>query len=263
MTAVIRPSSIDEDRLERSRRVGWIDLDALSSSNALVVGAGALGNEVVKNLILSGLRDITLIDMDRVVVSNLNRCTFFRLEDTSGSKYKAEILAERALELDPDVIIEPLVCRVQDAGSGIFQKADVVFGCLDNLAARLHVNSHAYHYGVPYIDGGTLGTSGKVQVVIPPRTPCLQCAINRTHYRILESRFSCTGNDVSFYEPKLAAEITTTSVIAAIQVREALKLLSGSCDRCLRHVFYYNGMTNAGQELELSLDPDCPLHDPP
>ena len=111
---------------------------------------------------------------------------------------------------------------------------DLVFGCLDNIAARLHVNSHSYLARSPYIDGGTNGFRGKVQVVIPPETPCLQCAMNRTHYRVMEKRFSCTGSDVSYFEPKMPAEITTTSVVAAIQVREAVKLASGRQEKCIQ-----------------------------
>ncbi len=85
--------------------------------------------------------------------------------------------------------------------------------------------------------------------------------MNRTHYRTLERRYSCTGSDTVFFEPKLAAEITTTSVIAAIQVREAIKILSGKGDNCLHHLLYYNGLTNQIQELEIPLDPECPMHE--
>jgi hypothetical protein len=58
----------------------------------------------------------------------------------------------------------------------------------------------------------------------------------------------------------MPAEITTTSVVAAIQVRETIKIACGLEERCIRNVFHYNGMTGMSQELELSIDPDCPLH---
>jgi molybdopterin/thiamine biosynthesis adenylyltransferase len=100
---------------------------------------------------------------------------------------------------------------------------------------------------------------GKVQVVIPPG-PCLQCSTNSTHSRVLERRFSCSGNDVSYFEPKLAAEITTTSVIAAIQVREALKLISGKGDRCVDGMLFYDGLNNRTEIFEVGLDGACPVH---
>lgn len=247
--------------MERSRRVGWIDVDRLGQSKVLVIGAGALGNEVVKDLVLSGIGDVTVVDMDRVVPSNLNRCLFFREEDARTRSFKAEALAERAGQMASSSRVKAIVSKVQELDEGELQGADVTLGCLDNIAARLHVNAHCCHLGRPLVDGGTLSTSGKVQVVLPPRSPCLQCSMNRTHYRTLEKRYSCTGSDTVFFEPKLAAEITTTSVIAAIQVREAVKILSRQEGRCLRHLLHYNGLTNQVQELEVPLDPDCRLHD--
>jgi molybdopterin/thiamine biosynthesis adenylyltransferase len=249
-----------EDRWERSRRVSWLDMDAVRSARVLVIGAGALGNEVVKDLVLSGVREITIVDMDRVARSNLNRCLFFREADALSEIGKSEALAAAAMDLDPQLQVRALTMRVEELEESEFKNHQIAFGCLDNIAARLHLNSHAYFQGTPLIDGGTLGTTGKVQVVVPPSTPCLQCAMNRTHLQVLEKRFSCTGQETIFYEPKLAAEITTTSIIAAIQVREGLKLLSKQADRCLKHLLYYNGLTNDLRELEVAMDPDCPVH---
>lgn len=260
MSAPIKPGEMNEDRMDRSRRISWMDLDAIAGSHCLVVGAGALGNEVVKNLVLSGVRRITLVDMDEVVRSNLNRCVFFREEDAGRRASKAETVAQRARDLYQGIEIVPLVSRIEEVNLQKLGSIDVTLGCLDNVAARLHLNSHAYHLGIPCIDGGTHGFSGRVQVVIPPETPCVQCGMNRTHFEILEMRYSCTGRETSFYEPRIPAEITTTSVIAAIQVREALKILSGMKDRCLRNVMYYNGVTGTAETLELTVDPHCPLH---
>jgi len=256
MVQYVRPGDHDSDRFDRVRRIGWIDLDAISRARVMVAGAGALGNEVVKNLVLSGFRDIDLVDMDHVVISNLSRCLFFRDEDEG--RPKAEVVAERAMEMDREVRVTPLVCRIEKVER--WDQYDLVLGCLDNIMARLHVNSHSYLAGTPYIDGGTMAVSGKVQVVIPPDGPCFQCGLNRSHYRVLERRFSCTGTDVSFYQPRMPAEITTTSVIAAIQVREALKLMSGMKERCIRHILHYNGLTGGTSELSLDIDPACPMH---
>ncbi|MDD1770705.1 MAG: ThiF family adenylyltransferase [Methanomassiliicoccales archaeon] len=259
MPETVRIGQEDEDRLDRSRRLGWLDVDRIGMARFLVVGAGALGNEVIKDLVLSGARHVVLVDMDRVVRSNLNRCVFFREEDARLGLDKATVVARRARELDPDVEIDAVVRRIQDLPSTTFEEVDIIFGCLDNVAARMHVNAEAYRSSTPYIDGGTSGALGKVQVVIPPG-PCLQCATNATHSKVLERRFSCTGSDVSYFEPKLAAEITTTSVIAAIQVREGLKLLSGAGDRCLAGMLFYDGLNNRTEVFEVQLDESCPVH---
>lgn len=260
MPELIRPDHQDDDRLERSRRIGWIDVDAIIGARCLVIGAGALGNEVVKNLILSGVTSITVVDMDAVALSNLNRCVFFRSEDALAGSKKARAVVHRAKDLNREADLDAIVGRVQELPAERFREHDLVFGCLDNVAARLHSNSHSYLYGIPYVDGATMGTSGKVQVVIPPSTPCLQCAMNRTHYRVMEKRFSCTGNDVTFFEPKMAAEITTTSVVAAVQVREGLKILSGRKNECIKNIWYYDGLMNRSDVLELDFDPECSAH---
>ncbi|MBC7108076.1 MAG: ThiF family adenylyltransferase [Methanomassiliicoccales archaeon] len=260
MSALIRIGAIDEDRFDRSRRIRWLDMERIESARCFVAGAGALGNEVIKNLVLSGVRSIVLVDMDYVVRSNLNRCVLFREEDALRKSMKAEIIAKRAKELNPEINITPINSRIEEIDLRCLKNYDVVFGCFDNIGARLHLNAHAYYYGVPYIDGGTDGTTGKIQVVLPPDTPCLQCATNKTHAKILEKRFSCTGADISIYEPKIPAEITTTSIIAAIQVREGLKIISGKKENCIRHVCYYNGLLNTFDSFEVSLDPMCPVH---
>ena len=256
----LRPGMFDEDRMERSKRISWLDMDRIATTKCLVVGAGALGNEVIKDLVLSGFCHIELVDMDHVVRSNLNRCVFFREGDAERKTMKATIVASRAMELDPAATIISSVARIETYDVERFRSFDLVLGCLDNIAARLHVNSHAYSAQKPYIDGGTNGFWGKVQVVVPPNTPCLQCAMNRTHYRVMQKRFSCTGTDVSYFEPKTPAEITTTSVVAAIQVREALKLASGKPDKCIRNLMFYDGLNGTSDELEVEIDLDCPMH---
>jgi molybdopterin/thiamine biosynthesis adenylyltransferase len=236
------------------RRIGWLDVDRIQNSKCLVVGAGALGNEAVKCMVLAGFRRIAVVDMDSVAVSNLSRCVLFRDEDAGVNK--AEVVARRASELCPDACVAPLASKVQELKDWDY---DIVFGCLDNISARLHTNSHACFHGIPYIDGGTDGFRGKVQVVLPGG-PCLECAVNKSHMRVLDSRFSCTGGGTVFV-PKAAAEITTASVIAAMQVREAIKILSGKSDLCIRGICYYNGESCESDTLTLSVDPACPNHE--
>jgi molybdopterin/thiamine biosynthesis adenylyltransferase len=257
---VIRAGEEDEDRWSRSRLIGWLDVERVRAGRFLVLGAGALGNEAVKDLVLAGARNITLVDMDRVVRSNLNRCVMFRENDSNERRWKVEAVAERAADLCSDVQVRTVRGRIEDLPENEWKDHDVVLGCLDNIAARLHANAHSYHGGVPYIDGGTDGFAGRVQVIVPPSTPCLQCGLNQSHYDVLEKRYSCTGSDITYYRPNIAAEITTTSIIAAVQVREALKLVCGRADTVIRNVVHYNGVRNAWDELEMSIEPLCPLH---
>ncbi|MCU0860954.1 MAG: ThiF family adenylyltransferase, partial [Methanomassiliicoccales archaeon] len=125
MGPTVTLGTLDEDRHERARRVGWIDLDRLSSAHVLVVGAGALGNEAVKNLVLSGVHEITIVDMDKVVRSNLSRCLFFTEEDARRREPKAEVLARRARAMDPEAKVEAVVSKVEDVREGVFQTSNL------------------------------------------------------------------------------------------------------------------------------------------
>lgn len=250
----------DQDRFDRSRRVGWLDLDSVFKSRVLMVGAGALGNEVAKCLALSGFRRVTVVDMDHVVGSNLNRCLFFSAEDAQAGGSKAEAVARGMEQLSPEVRARAVVGRLEDLPDDFYLGYDILLGCLDNIAARVHANSRAYRAGKPYIDGGMEGLRGKVMVCLPPDGPCVQCGMNRSHAKLAGLRFSCTGKGVVFHEPRLAAEITTTSVVSAVMVRECLKVVSGRRDLVLHNTFYYDGERNVAEELEVPLDPRCPNH---
>lgn len=258
MTELIRPGTRDQDRHDRTRLIHWVDLNRIDSAKVLVVGAGALGNEAVKDLALFGFRFVDVMDMDHVVRSNLSRCVLFREGDQSSGKGKAALVAERARELDPDIQIRAIEGKVQSLGPEEMKGYDVILGCLDNVAARLHLNANSYHARVPYVDGGTDGFRGRVQAVVPPSTPCLQCGMNRSHFKVMERRFSCTGQDTIYYQPKMAAEITTTSIIAAVQVREAVKILSGRT--AMAHVMHYDGVAGTSEVFSLDIDPSCPNH---
>ena len=131
---------------------------------------------------------------------------------------------------------------------------------MNNIAERLHVNAFCYHHKIPYIDGATDGFIGTVQVVMAPKTPCLECTMNKTHMKVMEKRFSCTGRDVTFFEEKLPAEITTTSVIAALQVREGIKIICKREDLLFGKLFYYNGVKNMSEVFEIEISPDCSHH---
>ncbi len=256
------PGGSDQDRFDRSRRVEWLDMDAVLRSRVLVLGAGALGNEVGKCLVLSGVRRITVVDMDHVVGSNLNRCLFFSGKDAESRSMKAEVLARGIEALSPDARVRAVVGRLEELPGAFYEGFDVVMGCLDNIAARLHASSHAYRAGRPYIDGGMEGFTGRAMVCLPPDGPCIQCGMNRTHAKVAEMRFSCTGEGVVFHEPRLAAEITTTSIVSAVMVRECLKVVSGKRDLCLGNTFYYDGRRNVSEEIEVPMDPRCPNHGP-
>jgi molybdopterin/thiamine biosynthesis adenylyltransferase len=241
--------------------IPWLDFESIDKTKVLVVGCGATGNEVLKNLVLSGFRNITIVDMDYVELSNLNRCMFFREDDAENKRKKAQVAKERIEMLNPDVKILYHTKRIQDLPEDFIPSHDLVLGCMDNLESRLHVNAFCYHNEIPYIDCATRGFSGKVQVILPPKTPCFECTLNRSHMKILERRYSCSGEDTTYIENPLPAEITTTSVVAAVSVREGLKIASKSPDVMINKLYHYNGEKNISELIEIGISPNCRNHE--
>ena len=134
------PLRLDEGRFARLEAIEWWDQWLLAKARVVVAGAGALGNEVIKNLALLGVGQVVIVDLDRVELSNLSRSVLFRESDEGEAK--AECAARMAWQIYPDMKVRPIVGNLlADLGLGFFRWADVVVGALDNREARVFVNS--------------------------------------------------------------------------------------------------------------------------
>lgn len=154
----------------------------------LVVGAGGLGCELLKDLALSGFRNLEVIDMDTIEVSNLNRQFLFRLEDVG--KPKAQVAAKRVMERVSGVNIVPHFCRIEDKELDFYSEFSIIVLGLDSIEARSYINAVACGFleydsednpreetVKPMIDGGTEGFKGHARVILPGTTPCFECTI--------------------------------------------------------------------------------------
>jgi len=216
---------LSEGRYDRQELITWWDQNSLRSAQVLVVGAGALGNEVVKNLTLLGVGNITVVDMDTVSTSNLSRCVFFREGDEG--KEKAILVAERASELNPDVQVEAHVSYVQSKGVGWVRNFNLVIGCLDNREARVWVNQACRKFGITWIDGAIEGIRGVVKV-FPPSGACYECTLGEVDRSILDKRKACSLlSTEEVLQGKVPTTATTSSVVAGLQTQEAIRLLNG------------------------------------
>ena len=255
--------SLEEDRYHRLRLIPWWDQGRLRAAKVLVVGAGALGNEIVKNLALLGVGHIIVVDFDRVENSNLSRSVLFREEDEG--RPKAEVVAERAREINPDVKVLPIVGDITaDVGFGVFREVDLVLCGLDNREARVFVNQMCWKANVPWIDGAIEVLQGTVKVFIPPDGPCYECTMNEMDYKLLQIRRSCA---LLSREEMLMGRVPTTptisSIIGGIQVQEAVKLLHGrpNLPPLKGQGFVFDGLSFDCYVVNFDRRPDCPAHD--
>ena len=230
---IIGYSNIDEDMYDRQKRIrGW-DQEKIRNATVMIIGAGATGNEVVKNLVLVGIGKILLIDYDIIEKSNLNRCILFNLQTVDESVYKVDIIKEACNSLNPKTEIVPIRKDLNDIDKKLYKKADVICSCLDNVEARIQANNYAYYNRKPFIDSGIEEFFGSVQSIFSgvKKAPCLQCGITEADLDIMWQKFSCTGEEIDTQDGetigKIATIITTTSIIGGIQAQEVIKFILG------------------------------------
>ena len=166
--------------------------------------------------------------MDEIEHSNLSRCVFFRDGDEGQSK--AEIVAKRAMELNSDVKVESWNMKVQQLGSGFIRQFDVVISALDNREARLWLSRNGILTGKPMVDGAIEGLQGIVRV-FTPTSPCYGCGLTAVDWKQLNHRRSCAliSRD-DLLSGKTPTNATTSSIVAAIQSQETIKILVGRDD---------------------------------
>ncbi|KAL4063733.1 hypothetical protein J3A83DRAFT_4104531 [Scleroderma citrinum] len=147
----------------------------LAETKVLLVGAGGIGCELLKNVVLTGFGHITLLDLDTIDLSNLNRQFLFKKKDIKQSK--AMVAAQTAGPFNPNVHIHPIHANIKEPQFDIewFRGFDIVLNALDNLDARRHVNKMCMAAGIPLVESGTAGYLGQVQPLLKDRTECFDC----------------------------------------------------------------------------------------
>ncbi len=219
---------LDESRYARQELITWWDQAALARSRVLVVGAGALGNEVVKNLTLVGVGHIEIVDMDTIEHTNLARCVFFR--EAHEGQFKSDVLAAAAHDMNPDVTCVSHPVAVQRLGAAYLDRFDLVIGALDNREARVWVNQACRKLGRFWIDGAIEGLRGLARM-FAPEGACYECTLSEADYKQMSHRRSCSLlAPEEILTGKTPTNATTAGIIAGVQVQEAIKFLTGNHD---------------------------------
>ncbi|XP_023084809.1 SUMO-activating enzyme subunit 2 isoform X2 [Piliocolobus tephrosceles] len=149
--------------------------EAVAGGRVLVVGAGGIGCELLKNLVLTGFSHIDLIDLDTIDVSNLNRQFLFQKKHVGRSK--AQVAKESVLQFYPKANIVAYHDSIMNPDYNVefFRQFILVMNALDNRAARNHVNRMCLAADVPLIESGTAGYLGQVTTIKKGVTECYEC----------------------------------------------------------------------------------------
>lgn len=249
--------------------LSWFKKEKVKNARVLVAGAGALGNEVVKNLALFGIGQIYVVDFDRIEISNLTRSVLFREEDAYNHSYKSEIVAKRAMEINPQIKVVPIVGNLfSEVGFGIYNSVDVIIGCLDSRIARYLLNRLAMRAGKTWIDGSIENMTGVVRVYTPGIS-CYECGLSREEFNNIMLRTGCA--DVVRMQGNAGRVATTpisASIIGAMQVQEAMKIIHLSEDEPVPFktlqgkMLRYEGLTNSVNTYKYaSWKSTCPAHE--
>lgn len=250
----------ETDRYNTFGFISWWRQEVVRKATVLVVGAGALGNEVLKNLALMGVGRILIVDFDTIDASNLSRSVLYRARDRG--RRKSEAAADAVRDINPDVAVEWLHLDINhDLGLGVYRRMDAILGCLDNREARLSINQACWRLGKPWVDGAIQELLGVARVFWPGRGACYECTLTDDDYRVMSLRMSCPQLALAnIVQGKVPTTPTISSIIGAVQTQEALKLLHGM-DVASGQALVFNGLLNDVYTMAYQEREDCSSHE--
>ncbi|MGA8858292.1 MAG: ThiF family adenylyltransferase [Candidatus Bathyarchaeia archaeon] len=195
----------------------------IRDSSVLLAGAGAIGNEVAKNLAMLGVGRIIIVDRDTVEMSNVSRMVFFEKSDLG--KNKAEVLAKKIHRKYPFVQTIAFRGALERLPLKFYLDSNVIVCGLDNVVSRIFLTQICRKYSVPLVDGGITGMNGRIHVYLPPNDACPVCIFPPNQYsKIVGLRNPC---DAPLEQEAVPSFSTTISLVSSILAQETIKLIIG------------------------------------
>jgi len=237
----------------------------IRSSNILLAGAGAIGNEVAKNLAMLGVGRLLIVDRDNVELSNVSRMMFFQKQDLG--KNKAEALAKNLQKKYPHV--ETLAYRgsIETLPLKYFLDTNIIICGLDNVVSRMYLTQISRKYNIPLLDGGITGLNARIHIYIPPEDPCPICIFPSSQYsQIVGLRNPC---DAPVEQQTIPSFSTSISLVSSILAQEAIKLILGQTEyseknkwpettgQPLRSILFIDMKNNRFSSMELKRNEKC------
>jgi molybdopterin/thiamine biosynthesis adenylyltransferase len=217
------------DRYQRHSLIDWFSQDDVEKSSFAVIGCGATGNEVAKNLALLGVGKIDLFDFDTIEIHNLTRSVLFRESDVGHGK--AEVASKRVKELDPNIDVYFFMGDFWETLTlEKIQTYDCVLCCVDNFEARIKLNQLCLITSTNFINTGIDSKFSQVEVFpfsSGKHIACYECNLPASAYERVQKRYSCGWlKKISYIEKKIPTTIITSSLTGSLAAGNALRLIN-------------------------------------
>jgi len=229
------------DRQIDIRGIGEEGQEKLKKARILVAGCGGLGSPALIYLAAAGIGTIRVIDHDSVELSNLNRQVLHWDKDVGHPK--VESAAAKLSEMNGGVTIEAFKVTIDETNiETLTEGCDAVVDAMDNLPVRLLLNRTAVRKGIPLMHGAVYGMEGRALTVVPGQTACLACVYHGT---VPKTKFPVLG--------------TAPALIAAVQVTEVIKYITGIGKLLGDRLLVYDGLNMRFNEFTVKRDPGCEI----
>jgi len=221
----------------------------LTESRALIIGCGALGSAHAESLARAGVGRLRIADRDFVESSNLQRQTMFTESDAEERTPKAIAAANHIRQINRDIEVEPEIADVNNSNvEQLIKDCDVVLDGTDNFATRYLINDACVKHEVNWIYGAAVGSYGVTMTIRPHQTPCLRCVFEEAPPAASAPTCDTAGVIMSII-----------SVVAAVQVAEALKLLTGHHEMLHSSLMQFDVWRNEWRKINPGpASPECP-----
>lgn len=220
----------------------------LLASSAAIVGCGAIGASSAQLLARAGVGRLRVIDRDFVEPSNLQRQALFDENDARDALPKAAASQHKLHLLNSEIAIEGIVADVTADNVGeLLRGVDLILDGTDNFETRFLINDFAVSTGLPWIYAAAVGSYGLTFAIRPGMTACLACLLETPD---AGSMLDETCDTVGVLGP-------VVSLIAALQVGEALKILSGHAEALHGRLMSCDVWTGRMQSISVSRNPQC------
>ena len=234
---------INSKRYQRNLEQDGITKEAqekLFASRVLVMGAGGLGSGVIMNLAL-GVGQIKIIDGDILEESNLNRQIIHKYKNIG----RAKVISAKdwVQEFNPDIKVELDKIRINELNYfNIIQGYDIIVDCFDSYESKYMLNEIALRHNKVLIHGGVQGFRGQVTTIVPTKTGCLSCVMQKPQ---------------TFKEEIYASISPVVNLISSLQAQEVLKVVTGVGEPLLNKILIFDGLKSEFKILNYAKNMAC------